>query len=98
MLEKEVLENGMVRVTFHVSEQVWTECIALLGEFNNWDAEAHRMCQSHGDHSWHISIDLEPNRSYRFRYLLDDVEWMDDDHADGYEANAFGGVDSVVRT
>jgi hypothetical protein len=30
--------------------------------------------------------------------LLDDVEWMDDDHADGYEANAFGGFDSVVRT
>jgi hypothetical protein len=41
---------------------------------------------------------LEANNSYRFRYLVDGEEWMDDDHADGYEANVFGGFDSVVST
>ena len=98
MLEKEVLKNGMVRVTFHVSEQIWAECIALVGEFNAWDAHAHKLCQTHADHSWHISVDLEPDRSYRFRYLLDGAEWMDDDHADGCESNPFGGFDSIVQT
>ena len=98
MLENEVLKNGMVHVTFHISEHIWAECIALLDEFNAWDAHAHMLCQSHVDHSWHISVDLEPNRSYRFRYLLDGAEWMDDDHADGYEPNSFGGFDSVVHT
>lgn len=98
MLEKEMLKNGMVRVTFHVSEHIWAECIALLGDFNGWDPQAHALSQSHADHSWHIWVDLEPNRSYRFRYLLDGTEWMDDDHADGYEPNSFGGFDSVVQT
>jgi hypothetical protein len=29
---------------------------------------------------------------------VDGRDWMDDDHADGYEANPFGGYDSVVVT
>ena len=98
MLEKKVLENGMVRVTFHLSEQIWADHIALVGEFNNWDRHSHELHQTHHDHSWHISLDLESNRSYRFRYLVDGEEWMDDDHADGYEANPFEGFDSVVST
>jgi 1,4-alpha-glucan branching enzyme len=98
MLEKEMLENGRVRVTFHLSESTWAESIALVGEFNNWDTHAHLLTQTHKDASWHISIELEVGHSYRFRYLVNGDEWMDDDHADGYEPNMFGGFDCIVQT
>ncbi len=98
MLEKESLENGYVRVTFRVSHCIWADSVALAGEFNDWDPHSHSLLQTHEDGDWHISLILEKDRAYRFRYLVDGREWMDDDHADGYRANAFGGFDSVVST
>ena len=98
MLEKEPLENGTVQVTFRVSHYIWADSIALVGEFNNWDAHRHLLQRTREDGEWHISLSLEANSSYRFRDLVDGREWMDDDHADGYEPTAFGGFDSVVST
>jgi 1,4-alpha-glucan branching enzyme len=98
MLEKEPLENGTVRVTFRVSHSIWADSVALVGEFNGWDAHSHPLHQTRDDGEWHISLVLQADKAYRFRYLVDGGEWMDDDHADGYEANAFGGFDSVVLT
>jgi 1,4-alpha-glucan branching enzyme len=98
MLEKEPLADGTVRVTFRVSHYIWAGSIALVGEFNGWDATSHRLHQTRDDGEWHISLVLQPERRYRFRYLVNGEEWMDDDHADGYEPNPFGGFDSVVST
>ncbi len=98
MLEKEEIENGKVRVTFRLSQHIWADHIALVGDFNNWDVHHHLLRQTHNDMDWHISLDLEPNHTYRFRYLVNDEEWMDDDHADDYATNPFGGFDSIVDT
>jgi 1,4-alpha-glucan branching enzyme len=98
MFEKESLDNGHVRITFRVSHYIWADSITLVGEFNDWDVRSHPLQRTRDDGEWHISLVLEANRSYRFRYLVDGKEWMDDDHADGYEANPFGGFDSVVST
>ena len=98
MLGKEPLENGDVRIIFRVSHYIWADCIALLGEFNGWDAHSHPLHQTRDDGEWHTSLVLHAHRAYRFRYLVNGKEWMDDDHADGYEPNPFGGFDSVVRT
>jgi 1,4-alpha-glucan branching enzyme len=98
MIEKESLPNGQVRVTFRVSRDLWADCIALVGEFNGWDSHRHMLRQTHVDGEWHITLDLEAARCYRFRYLVNAEEWMDDDHPDGCEPNPFGGFDSVVST
>jgi 1,4-alpha-glucan branching enzyme len=98
MLEKEKLDDGKVRVTFRLSETIWADHIALAGDFNGWNQSSHLLQQTHGDRDWHITLDLKPDRTYRFRYLVNDEEWMDDDRADGYEANPFGGFDSIVDT
>ena len=98
MLEKESLENGYVRVTFRVSHYIWADCIALVGDFNDWDAHCNLLHPTRDDGEWHISLVLEKGRAYRFRYLVDGKEWMDDDHADDYEPNPFQGFDSVVFT
>jgi 1,4-alpha-glucan branching enzyme len=98
LLRKEVLDNNRVRVTFEVSRTIWADHIALVGDFNNWNTRTCFLQQTHADKDWHISLDLEAGHSYRFRYLVDGQEWMDDDHADGYEVNPYGGVDCVVST
>lgn len=98
MLEKEPLESGYVRITFRVSHHIWADSIALLGEFNDWDAHSHPLRQTRDDGEWHTALILQANKAYRFRYLVNDEEWMDDDHADAYEPNPFGGFDSVVFT
>lgn len=97
MLEKEPLDNGLVRVTFRVSNHLWVDHVALVGEFNDWEPH-HLLLRQTDDNDWHISLDLEAGRSYRFRYLVDGREWMADDHADDYEQNPYEGVDSVVVT
>ena len=98
MLEKERLENSHVRITFRVSHYIWADSIALVGDFNDWDVHSDFLLRSRDDGEWHLSLLLEANRSYRFRYLVDGKEWMDDDHADAYERNQFGSFDSVVFT
>ena len=98
MLEKEPLENGHVRITFRISHYIWADSVTLVGEFNGWNAHSHPLRRTRNDGEWHISLVLERNRTYRFRYLVNDEEWMDDDHADGYKPNPFGGFDSVVCT
>ena len=49
------------------------------------------------DGSFRPTLELEPGRSYRFRYLLDGGGWENDWAADGYVPNEFGGDDSVVE-
>jgi 1,4-alpha-glucan branching enzyme len=98
MIEKEHMGNGLVRVTFRVSQEIWADSIALVGEFNAWDPHSLLLHQSRSDEDWTVTIDLESHRSYRFRYVVNGKEWMDDDHCDGCELNVYGTFDSVVCT
>jgi len=43
-----------------------------------------------------VTVGLDAGRAYRFRYLLDGQRWDNDWAADAYQANDFGGDDSVV--
>lgn len=98
MLEKETQAKGIVRVTFRISQHIWADYIALVGEFNNWDTHSHLLRQTGPNGEWQVSLELEAGCSYRFRYLVDGDEWMDDDHADSSEPSMYGGFDSVVCT
>lgn len=98
MIEKQPLDNGKVRVTFRLSEHIWADRIALVGEFNDWDTATHCLHQSRDSADWHITLELEAGRRYRFRYVVDESTWMDDDHADDCAPDPYGGFDSIVCT
>ncbi len=34
--------------------------------------------------------------TYRFKYVVNDTSWVNDDKADGYVPNPFGGTDSLL--
>jgi len=81
-------------VTFRRRATNGETAVAIVGEFNGWSRDTHPMIAT-GD-SWSLTITLNPGRTYRFRYLLDDVRWGNDWEADDYVDNAHGGQDSVV--
>jgi 1,4-alpha-glucan branching enzyme len=72
--------------------------VTLVGEFNDWNTTSHPLRQGCDDPQWHIELELDAGREYRFRYLVNGTDWHNDRHADNYLPNPYGGDDSVVVT
>ncbi len=85
-----------VRVTFALPCSVWAKQIAVVGDFNQWDPAATPMAYDSRQATWQVTLELEPGHCYRFRYLLDGREWLNDWYADGRLENESGSCDSVV--
>jgi 1,4-alpha-glucan branching enzyme len=97
MIEKEPMaKKRRVVVTFRLPSSLWAERVNVVGEFNDWDTTATPMTRSRADADWKASIELDAGRRYRFRYLVDGKEWVNDWHADDYVENLYGSDDSVV--
>jgi 1,4-alpha-glucan branching enzyme len=94
MIESRPNGDGNVRVTFRLADVNGAKRICVVGEFNAWSSAANPM-ERVGDEAV-TEIVLSPGRLYRFRYLLDEVQWENDWAADSYVANEFGGEDSVL--
>jgi 1,4-alpha-glucan branching enzyme len=89
-------ERGFVRVTFELPSNIWADRVNLVGEFNDWDTTATPMRRNRSDANWKATIALKAGQRYRFRYLLDGKEWLNDWHADDHIENPYGSYDSVV--
>lgn len=97
MIRKEFnSRTGKVRVTFELPSTMWAERVNLVGVFNDWDTTATPMTHNRSDANWRATIELEPGQRYRFRYLVDGREWLNDWHADDHVQNPYGSYDSVV--
>ena len=95
MLKKTYSKTGKVRATFKLPKDVNAEKAYLCGEFNEWSQDANLMKRLK-DGSFSITVALQPNETYRFRYLLDGERWENDWEADDYVPNEFGTEDSVI--
>jgi predicted carbohydrate-binding protein with CBM48 len=99
MIRKEFIETDagpIARVTFILPSSMWADTICLVGDFNGWNLSSHPFQHDRQD-MWTITVDLEVNRSYQFRYWRDG-EWMNDGQADAYVHNRFGSDNFVVVT
>ena len=45
-----------------------------------------------------LTLTLDPEREYQFRYLVNGTSWQNDAAADKYVPNAYGDDNSVVVT
>ena len=87
--------ESAVDVLFEVPAALGARTASVVGEFNDWSADAHPM-EPRDDGSFGTTIALPAGRSYQFRYLVDGERWENDWEADFYAPNNFGGDDSVV--
>lgn len=96
MLSKSYAKNRKTcKVTFKVPAELGAQQGAVLGEFNDWQGEANRLTKRK-DGSLSTTISLEAGKEYRFRYLLDGSQWLNDEAPDDFAPNRYGGQDCVV--
>jgi hypothetical protein len=89
-------EPTTVEHTFRLPTSVGAERVWLVGDLNDWSRTAHPMRR---EGEWFtLTLELEPRRSYRYRYLIDGERWENDWQADEYVPNEYWTDDSMVRT
>jgi len=85
------------KVTFRLPRIAASDAksVYIVGDFNNWSIHSHPMKKlKTGDYS--ITLELEPGREYQFRYLIDEIRWENDWHADKYVRSPYGDSDNSV--
>jgi hypothetical protein len=77
------------QVTFTLPNCIWADKIELAISGNDCFAIKPLNLSSRGD--WILTLDLPVDRIYRFSYICDGEQWMNDANADGYECNPRDG-------
>jgi hypothetical protein len=87
------------RDTVHVVRFVFVapgaSTVALAGDFNRWDVNAHHLHSAGGDGVWSASVALTPGR-HEYAFVIDGTRWVADPVAAATIADEFGGRSSVV--
>lgn len=97
MIRKKQNSSGTVRVTFELPGRVAEEQAAVVGSFNDWNAEAGAMAYVKSRDVWKKGVTLAGGARHEFRYRLDGTAWRNDEAADAYAANEFFEENSVVE-
>jgi 1,4-alpha-glucan branching enzyme len=99
MIQKQYIRTKQAakcRLTFVLPEHIWADSVYVVGDFNGWDTTALPMEQD-AQGRWKAMVEVAAGGVYQFRYLCDG-DWINDNQADDYFANDFGGHNSVVVT
>ncbi len=86
----------IVRITFSLPSSIWADTIYLVGDFNNWNTTATPLRLDESD--WSITLDLDIDQAYEYRYLVNNDEWLSDWNADNNICDRDGLTSSVVMT
>jgi 1,4-alpha-glucan branching enzyme len=82
------------QVTFQLPAGIEAKQVAVVGEFNNWDAAAAPLKKVKG--VWKTTLELAQGHEYQFRYFVNGSEWHNDEAADKYVPNNVDGDNSVI--
>ena len=97
-IKKQYLKTKPVcKVTFKVPEDSAdsAKSVNLVGEFNNWDKKADSM-KGLKSGAFTLTMDLDLNREYQFRYLVDGTRWENEMEADKHVPTIFGDSNNSV--
>lgn len=98
MLKKQQLKSKPIcKVTFYTPASIEANSVHLVGDFNQWEETATEM-KKLKDGRFSVTLELDANKEYQFRYLVNGSEWHNDWEADRYVPNPFSGDNSVVTT
>jgi 1,4-alpha-glucan branching enzyme len=97
-IKKQYLKSKLIcKVTFKLPKEAAgsAKTVHVVGDFNGWSAYADRM-KSLKNGAFTATIDLELNREYQFRYLIDGKNWENDLNADKYVTTIYGDSENSV--
>lgn len=97
MLKKKFFKSKPTcQVTFQLPSEIEAQAATIVGDFNGWDQSASPLKKIKS--MWKTTLELEKDKSYQFRYLVNGSEWYNDEAADSYVPNNINGDNSVVVT
>ena len=85
-------------VTFNIPKRMANNAakVSLVGEFNNWNSQTHVMKKLKKNGAFTLTLELDINREYQFRYLFDDEKWVNEPEADKSVPTPFGDSENSV--
>lgn len=98
MLKKQYSKNKPVcKVTFSLPVEAVEggKEVRVVGDFNNWSWENGFVMIMKKD-QFQSTVELATGRTYEFRYLVDNVRWINDWSADQYLPSPYFGTDNSV--
>jgi hypothetical protein len=88
-------ESQVIRVEFRL-EAPDAQVVAVVGDWNEWDATANPLRDPDGDGIWEATVTLRPDREYQYQFLIDESKWIPDPRSPLMVDDGFGGSNSVL--
>lgn len=98
---QEVAENtrlpvpDTVRVVKFVLVAPQAKEVALVGDFNRWDARATPMTRTPTGGTWSVTLPVTPGR-HLYAFVVDGTQWLADPTAPLAPEDGFGAANSVL--
>lgn len=84
-------------MTFVLDERSHAAPVSVAGDFNGWDTASH-VLEPDGHGALYVSVRLPLGARYEFRYRDGSGRWFNDEMADDYSENDWGGMNGVLVT
>ena len=90
-MKKQYLKNREVcKITFQIKDNInGVEKARIIGDFNNWDIQSEPMKKLKTG-GFSQTINLNAGKSYQFKYLINDSQWINEPEADQLVPNGIG--------
>src|SRR5262245_32763130 len=86
-------KDNKARVTFTMPAIEGCDCLYLVGKFYDWNESVYRM-QRGEDGTWSLTLELESDHEFQYRFRTCDGAWIDDPSA----PYSFGSQNSPANT
>jgi len=97
MIKKAADKNGKIKVTFVLPYSDGQAPVAVVGDFNGWNQASTRLAKRNNG-TCSVSLLLDPEQRYRFRYYTEDGTWFNDEAADAYEVSEHNSENCILLT
>jgi 1,4-alpha-glucan branching enzyme len=97
-IKKQYVKNKPIcKVTFRLQKEVAlsAKSVKIVGEFNDWSIKATPM-KGLKNGEFKVTLNLDVDKEYQFRYLIDDMRWENDGNADKYVPSPYGECENSV--
>ena len=95
LVRRDATGGDQIKVVFEVALGEHSGPLAVVGDFNGWDATATPFTNRSG--LAQATVVVGAGRRYLYRYFAaDEDRWYNNQDADGYEPNRRGGDNSVL--
>lgn len=95
-IKKQYLKSKpLCKVTFSVPAEE-AKKVEVLGTFNDWKEKKAVKLKKLKNGTFKGTVDLETEKTYEFKYVVDGEAWLNDDQADAYAWNDYAGSDNSV--